>query len=54
MIKIVFRFNTAKKKKKSLGNSNDRVHQIAGRNYDNTPGILRANLELKHMFIIRS
>ena len=42
------------KKKKSQGNSDDRANQIAGRNNDNSIGILRANLELKHMFIICS
>ena len=46
MIQIGFRFNT---EKKSLGNSDDRAHQIAGRNDDNTLGILRLNLELKHI-----
>ena len=39
-------------KKKSLGNSDDRAHQIAGQNDDNTLGILKANLELKLMFTI--
>ena len=37
-----------RKKNKSLGNSDDRAHQIAGQNDDNTLGIFRANLELKH------
>ena len=36
-----FRFDT--EKKKSLGNSDGRGHQIAGRSDDNTIGILRAN-----------
>ena len=47
--KLGFRFDTAKKAKKSLGNSDDRAHQIAGRNDDNKLGILRANLDLKHI-----
>ena len=42
------------KKSKSLGSSDDRADQIAGRNDDITLGILRANLELKDMFIICS
>ena len=42
------------KKKKNLGNSDDTADQIAGQNDDNTLGIIRANLELKHMFIICS
>ena len=49
MIKIGFRFDTAKKT--SLGNSDDRADQTAGRSDNNTLGILRANLELKHMLI---
>ena len=43
-----------KTKKKNLGNSDDTADQIAGQNDDNTLGIIRANLELKHMFIICS
>ena len=54
MISIGFRFDTAKKKKKCLGNSDGRAHQIAERNDDNTLEILGANLEMKHMFIICS
>ena len=41
---LSFRYS---KKKKYLGNSDDRADQIAGRNDDNTLVILRANLELK-------
>ena len=37
-----------------MGNSDDRADQIAWRNDENTLGILKANLELKHMFIICS
>ena len=48
-----FWFVTAKKIK-SLGNSDDRGHQITGLNDDNMLGNPRANLELKHMFIICS
>ena len=36
------------KKIKSLGNSDDGADQITGRNNDNTLGIPRANLQLKH------
>ena len=53
MIKIGFRFDTAKKIK-SLGNSDDIADQITGRNDDYSLGIPRANLELKHMSIICS
>ena len=53
MIEIGFLFWYSKKSK-SLGSSDDRADQIAGRNDDNTLGILRANLELKHMFIMCS
>ena len=38
-----------RKKNKSLGNSDDRAHQIAGQNDDNKLEILGANLELKLM-----
>ena len=34
---------------KCLGNSNDRTHQIEERKIHNTLGILRANVELKHI-----
>ena len=47
VIQIGFRFDKAKKVK-SLGNSDDGADQITGRNNDNTLGIPRANLELKH------
>ena len=40
------------KKIKFLGKSDDRADQKTGRNDDNTLGIPRANLELKHMFIL--
>ena len=53
MIYIGFRFDAAKKNK-SLGNSDGIADQITGGNDDNTIGIPRANLELKHMFIICS
>ena len=43
----VFRFDKAKKIK-SRANSDDIADQITGRNNDNTFGIPRANLELKH------
>ena len=43
-----------KPKQKYLGNSDNRADQIAEQNDDNTLGIIRANLELKHMFIICS
>ena len=39
---------------KSLRNSDDKSDPKAGRNDGNTLGIPRANLELKHMFIIYS
>ena len=42
------------KKIKSLGNSDNRTDQKTGRNDDNLLGIPRANLELKHMFILCS
>ena len=45
-----------KKKKKCLGNSDEKADQIAWRNEDKTLGILKKNLELKHnvhnMFVI--
>ena len=40
------------KKTKSLGNSDDRADQKTGQNDDNTLGIPRANLVLKHRFIL--
>ena len=39
---------------KSLGNSDDRADQKTWQNDDNTLEIPRANLELKHMFILCS
>ena len=50
---MYFRLDTAKKIK-SVGNSDDRADRIPGQNGDNTLGIPTANLELKHMFILRS
>ena len=40
------------KKITSLGNSDDRADQKTDRNDYNTFGIPRANLKLKHMFIL--
>ena len=53
MISIGFRFATAKKIK-DLRNRDDRVDQITGRSNDNTLGIPRGNLELKHKLILCS
>ena len=53
VISIGFRLDRTKKIK-SLGNSDDIADQITGRNDDYWPGIPRANLELKHMFILCS
>ena len=48
-----FRFDTAKMTE-SLENSDDRPDQTTGGNDNNTLGIPRAQLELKHMFIVCS
>ena len=53
MILIGFPFDTAKEIK-SMGNSDDIADQITGGNDDNALGIPRANLDLKHIFIICS
>ena len=53
MISIGVRFNTAEKIK-SLGNSDDIPDQITGPSNDNTLGIPRGNLKLKHNFIFCS
>ena len=53
MIEKDFRFDMAKKIK-SLGNSEDITDQITGRNNNNTLEIPRANLELKHIYIVCS
>ena len=43
-----------KKKVKFLGKSDDRADRKTERNDDNTLGVPRANLELKHRFILCS
>ena len=52
LFKLVFVL-ILQKKNKSLGNRDDRADQVARRNDHNMLGILRANLKLKHMFIIQ-
>ena len=52
MIKVDFRLETTKKRTHLWETA--MIEQIVEQNDDNTLGILKANLELKHMFIICS